>query len=125
MGAAAGWLCRRVPVRPIAQDLGAAVLGWVIGVIVTTLVMLMAALWWQSLSGSGGLGAVSVGFSLAGLALGIAATVLAATLVRLALLRLGAKAPAVVRTHSAVVLGAGFALLSGLWTAAAAEPSSA
>ena len=34
-----------MPVRPIAQDLGAAVLGWVIGVIVTTLVMLMAALW--------------------------------------------------------------------------------
>jgi hypothetical protein len=115
LGAALGWLCRRMPIRPIAQDLCAAVLGWIAGFIGTVLVMVLVAVWWQSSLGSGGLGAVSVGFSGVDL-VGLAAVVLLASLARLALLRLGAKAPAVVRTHSAVVLGAGFALLSALWT---------
>ena len=115
-GAALGWLCRRLPVRPIAQDLGAAVLGWIAGFIGTVLVTVLVAVWWQSSLGSGGLGAVSVGFSGVGLVIGVAAVVLLAGLARFALLRLGAKAPRVFRTHSAVFIGAGSALLSALWT---------
>ena len=30
-GAAAGWLCEQVPVRPLAQNIAAALLGWIVG----------------------------------------------------------------------------------------------
>lgn len=113
-GAGLGWLCRRIPVRPIAQDLGAAVLGWIIGSIGTVFVTALIAVWSQSARGSGGLGAVSGGLSDEDLVIGVVAVVVLASVARFALARPGA--PPVFRRQSAVFIGAGSALLSALWT---------
>ena len=116
LGAAAGWVCEQVPVRPLARNIAAALLGWTIGSVGPMVLTLLVLTWWQQTQGSGGLGAVSAGFAEVTV-FGIAAPVVLAITAWLASDRLAAIMPAVVGTHSSIFTGGACALVSALLTA--------
>ena len=59
-GLGSGWVVRHLPVRSIAQDLGATRIGWLLGCLIVAAVALAGLVF---LPKGGGLGAVSFGLS--------------------------------------------------------------
>jgi hypothetical protein len=109
IGAAAGWICGLVPVWPGARLAAAAGIGSLVGFVGVFVFVLLT----MARSGSGGLGAVSLGVSEA-VVLGVPVVVLIAVGGYFALRWMG-WSPADVARYGPVILGGGAALVTALW----------
>lgn len=105
LGLGSGWLCQRLPLRPIARDIVSAVVGWIIGGVSAVFVTILLALQRED---TAGLGAISMGLSDVTL-LGLVAMVAVAIGGHLALRRSSFS------NYSSILLGAGAAVIAALW----------
>jgi len=113
LGLASGWLVHRIPIRPIAQDIGATLIGWVVGCFTVGAVAFVWLIFFHLEAERGGLGAVSLGLSET-IVIGLPIAVLLAIVARTALARTG---PARLASQSPILLGGLGALLGALWVA--------
>jgi hypothetical protein len=109
LGAGAGWICTQVRVPSMVQDLTAALIGWMCGVIASLVSMLLSA---ALSSGSGGIGAVSVGVAEL-ILIGVPVVLILALVLRQILMRLARARPALA-ARTPIVLGAAGALFAAL-----------
>ena len=105
LGLASGWLCQRLPIRPIVRDIVSAVVGWIIGGVSAVFVTILIAMQRED---TAGLGAVSLGLSDA-TTLGLLAMMAVAIGGHLALRR------STFSKYSSILLGAGAAVIAALW----------
>jgi hypothetical protein len=105
LGLASGWLCQRLPLRPIVRDIVSAVVGWILGGVSAVFVTILIAM---QRDDTAGLGAISLGLSDT-TALGLLAMMAVAIVGHLALRRSGFS------RYSAILLGAGAAVIAALW----------
>ena len=105
LGLASGWLCQRLPLRPITRDIVSAVVGWILGGVSAVFVTILLAMQRED---TAGLGAISLGLS-DKVALGLVAMMAVAIVGHLALRRSSFS------RYSSILLGAGAAVIAALW----------